>query len=236
MKHLELAPIPRRSTVEQVADQIREVIETHRLGPGDRLPGELELVSQLRVSRPVLREALARLQSVGLVDIRRGRGTFVGGRASLVNCTQFVRSAVAVSPRELLTYAELRTAIEVQSARQAALRATPNQIEELRSLLIELDDSSRPYAEYLELDFRFHRKIVAAAGNELMQNLMEIIYEFVLAQMAQTTPSPKENALGRTLHQQLVDAIADHNPDAAEAAMRVHMDAVLERLARIVGT
>ena len=60
--------------------------------------------------------------------------------------------------------------------------------------------------------------------------LMEVIYEFVVTQMAQTTPSPRENKLGRRLHREIVAAIADHDPDAAERAMREHMEVVLSRL------
>jgi len=231
MKTTRLSPIVRRSTVDQVVERIRKVIETGKLGPGMRLPGEHDLVEQLQVSRPVLREALARLQSLGLVDIQRGRGTFVGSRGSIANCAQLLRTCLTISPRELISYAELRTAVEVQAARQAAERATPAEIAELESLLEELNSEERPYAELLELDFRFHRKLIEAAGNELMRNLIEVIYEFVLAQMAQTTPSPRENKLGRKLHQEIMAAVKAHDPDAAERAMRLHMLAVLDRLA-----
>ncbi|MDB5335636.1 MAG: lldR, partial [Planctomycetaceae bacterium] len=69
---MRLKPIPRRSTVDQVVDSILAVIKQHNLLPGMRLPGELELLEQLQVSRPSLREALARLDSMGLFNIQRG--------------------------------------------------------------------------------------------------------------------------------------------------------------------
>lgn len=225
-----LKPIPRRSTVDQVVDRLLAVIKQQNLQPGMRLPGELELVEQLQVSRPALREALARLDSMGLVTIQRGRGTFVSDRGSLANCAQLVRSALTISPRELLTYAELRSAIEVQAVRQAAERATAEDVAALEELLRELNDFDRPYDQALEIDFRFHRKIVDIAGNELMQNVMEVIYEFVLAQMARTTPLPRDNELGHRLHDEIVAAIRQRDPDAAERAMRAHMQAVLTRL------
>ena len=227
---MRLKPIPRRSTVDQVVDRILAVIKQQNLLPGMRLPGELELVEQLQVSRPALREGLARLDSMGLVSIQRGRGTFVSNRSSLVNCVQLVRSALTISPRELLTYAELRSAIEVQAVRQAAERATADDVAALEELLRELHDFDRPYEQALEIDFRFHRKLVDIAGNELMQNVMEVIYEFVLAQMARTTPPPRNNELGHRLHEEIVTAIRRRDPDAAERAMRAHMQAVLNRL------
>ena len=193
---MQLAAIERRTTVDLVVDRIVRVIKDQKLAAGSRLPGEHELVEQLQVSRPVLREALARLQSLGLVDIQRGRGTFVGDTNSLANCVRLLQSAVTISPQELLSYAELRSAIEVQAARQAAEKATAKDIELLSALL----------------------------------NQLEVIYEFVLTQMVRTTPTQRENQLGRKLHKAVLKAVRDHDPDAAELAMRKHMQAVLDRL------
>ena len=63
-----------------------------------------------------------------------------------------------------------------------------------------------------------------------MQNLMELIYEFVLTPMVRTTPSQRENQLGRKLHKAVLKAIHEHDRDAAEFAMRKHLQAVLDRL------
>ena len=224
--------IERRSTADLVVERIAQVIRDSKLAAGERLPGEHELVDQLKVSRPVLREALARLQSMGLIDIQRGRGTFVGSANSLTNCVRLLRSAVTISPQELLSYAELRSAVEVQAARQAAERATEEDVAALASLLKQLDEDELPYPEMLELDFQFHRKLIEVAGNPLMRNLMEVIYEFVLTQMARTTPSQRENQLGRRLHKAILQAVREHDPDAAAHAMQQHMQAVLDRLGR----
>jgi DNA-binding FadR family transcriptional regulator len=222
--------LKRPTAVEQVVERITRVIQERKLAAGQRLPGEHELVEQFQVSRPVLREALAKLQSLGLVEIQRGKGTFVGDTSSLANCVRLLQTAVTISPRELLTYTELRTGIEVQAVRQAAERVSEAEIAELGGLLKDLDREDLPYAELLEIDFRFHRKIIAIAGNPLMANLMEVIYEFVLTQMARTTPTPRENQLGRKLHRTIFNAVASHDADTAERAMREHMQAVLKRL------
>ena len=137
---MQIGAIERQTTADLVVERIAHVIKEQNLSAGERLPGEHELVEQLKVSRPVLREALARLQSMGLVDIQRGRGTFVGNRTSLANCVRLLRSAVTISPQELRSYAELRTAIEVQAARQAAELATEDDVAELAAMLKQLDD------------------------------------------------------------------------------------------------
>jgi GntR family transcriptional repressor for pyruvate dehydrogenase complex len=230
---LKLEAITRRTTVDLVVDRITTVIREEKLAAGAQLPGEHQLVEQLQVSRPVLREALSRLHSLGLVEIQRGRGTFVGDANSIANCVRLLQSAVTITPLELLSYTELRSAIEVQAARQAAEKATDKDIEILADMLKQLDDDALPYGEALDIDFRFHRKIIEIAGNLLMQNLMEVIYEFVLTQMARTTPSQSDNKMGRKLHAAILKAIREHDPDAAESAMRKHMQAVLERLQKL---
>ena len=97
--------------------------------------------------------------------------------------------------------------MEVQAARQAAELATDEEVAELEELLKQLDDEDLPYPEALELDFQFHRKLIDIAGNPLMQNMIEVIYEFVLTQMVRTTPSQRENALGRKLHKAILRAV-----------------------------
>jgi len=227
---MQIEAIEQQTTADLVVERIARVIKDQNMSAGERLPGEHALVDQLKVSRSVLREALARLQSMGLVDIQRGRGTFVGNRTSLANCVRLLKSAVTISPQELRSYAELRTGIEVQAVRQAAELATETDVSDLTALLEELNNDDLPYPELLQVDFRFHRKLIDIAGNPLMQNMMEVIYEFVVAQMAQTTPSPRENKLGRRLHRDIVAAIKAHDADAAERAMREHMEVILTRL------
>ena len=82
-----------------------------------------ELVASLEVSRPVLREAISQLESLGLVKVRRGLGMFVGDRDSLAGCLKLVRTALAITPRDLGQFAELRSALEHHSARRAAEKA-----------------------------------------------------------------------------------------------------------------
>lgn len=100
----------------------------------------------------------------------------------------------------------------------------------MTALLKKLDDNDLPYPEALELDFAFHRKLINIARNPLMRNMMEVIYEFVLTQMVRTTPSQRENQLGRKLHKAILRAVREHDPDAAADAMQQHMQAVLDRL------
>jgi GntR family transcriptional repressor for pyruvate dehydrogenase complex len=227
---MNVEPIVRQSLADVVVTRLRDLIATENLKAGDRLPGEMELVKQLKVSRPVLREALGRLETLGLIKVQRGRGIFVADRDSLGNCARLLHSALAVSPKDLLKYAEVRWGIECYAARRAAELATAEDIAELERLLEQLDQPGRDYMETIRLDFQFHRKLIDLTGNEVMQNLMEIIHEFVIAGMLHTTPQPRDRSWSQPLHRAILDAIRSANPDAAEAAMREHMEAVVRRL------
>ena len=131
---MKLKTIPRVSLVETVVEKLRESIERGHLAGGDRLPTESELISQLGVSRTVLREAMIRLQAVGLVTIKRGVGTYVAEQDNLVKCARLARSAMAISSDELIRFVELREAIELHAARQAVRLATDKDLAKLESL------------------------------------------------------------------------------------------------------
>jgi GntR family transcriptional repressor for pyruvate dehydrogenase complex len=229
---MKLEPIARQSLVDMVAQRIRSLIDQGSLEAGARLPGELELVEQLQVSRPVLREAISRLESVGLVTVRRGQGMFVGDRGSLRNCVQLLRSALAIAPKDAAAFTELRTALEVHAARRATELATPADVAELEGLCELMDREDQEHLEAIRYDFQFHRKLVDMVGNEAMSNVMEVIHEYVMAGMFHTTPKPRNRAQSRTLHSAILNAVRAGDPDAAEQAMRVHMGKVGEALTR----
>jgi len=227
---MNVQPIVRHSLAAAVVDRLRGLIDQEDLKAGDRLPGEMELVRQLQVSRPVLREALGKLETMGLIQIQRGRGIFVADRDSLASCAQLLRSAMTIAPKDLLKYAEVRWGIECYAARRAAELATAEDLAELEDLLEQMDHPRRDYLETLRLDLQFHRKLIDIAGNEVMQNLMEVIHDFVMAGMQHTTPKPRDRNWSRPLHRAILDAVRSANPDAAEAAMRAHMESVVRRL------
>jgi GntR family transcriptional repressor for pyruvate dehydrogenase complex len=227
---MKLEPIARQSLVDMVAQRIRTLIDQGSLESGARLPGELELVEQLQVSRPVLREAISRLESVGLVTVRRGQGMFVGDRGTLRNCVQLLRSALAIAPKDVAAFTELRTAIEVHAARRSAELATPADIAELEGLCEQMDRDDQEHLEAIRYDFQFHRKLVDIVGNEAMSNVMEVIHEYVMAGMVHTTPKPRNRARSRMLHSTILNAIRAGDAVAAEEAIRFHMGSVGEAL------
>lgn len=231
-----LNPIERGSLVDVVGEQIRQSIEGGGYRSGDRLPSEPELTAQLGVSRTVLREAIKRLQTDGLVTIRRGIGTYVADRSDLTNCLRLVRTAMALSPRELLQYVELREAVEVHAVRRAALEATDREITEVEALCGEMEDEAQDWDVAMQLDLQFHLRLVDIGKNALMRGILEILHEHILEGMRRTTPQPRQCTMSRRVHMGIVEAVRNRDPDAAEAAIRDHMNILVRRLQELPET
>jgi GntR family transcriptional repressor for pyruvate dehydrogenase complex len=211
------------SLVDTVVEQVQHLIADGHLESGDRLPKEDELVTQLGVSRTVLREALGRLEATGLVTIQRGRGMFVAEPDGVASCARLLRNAMALTGRDLAQFMEFRRIIECQAARRAAELAQPQEIAELRALVLEMNRQDQEFIESVRLDFKFHLRIAEISGNQLMQSALGVIQEFIMTAMVKTTPNPRDYDYSRKVHLELVDAIASGDPDMAEKAARAHM-------------
>lgn len=228
---VKIKPIKRKSLVDTVVERLRSVIGDGQLRPGDRLPTEAVLVKQLEVSRTVLREAIGRLEMLGLVSVQGSRGMFVSEPGALRNSVNLVRSALTLAPRELIKFTEFRRAIECDAARSAAQHATPDDVAELEALCDEIHRADLAAQDAYVLDFRFHRKIVELTGNEVTQHVMDVVQEFIMASIVECAPArQRDPAVTYRAHLAITRAIAAHDPEAAEQAMRTHLEAVLASL------
>ena len=219
------------SLVSTVVERLRQHIERTKLKSGDRLPTEADLLEQLGVSRTVLREAIGRLETIGLVTVRHGQGMFVGDPDTLAGCLNMLRSAITISPRDLTQFLEFRTALECYAARRAAELARPEQIARLEALCDLMEQPDVPYEEAIQDDFAFHLNLAEVTGNPLLVNILKVLQQFILAGMLQTTPNPRDRSVSRRLHRTILRAIKANDPEAAEDAMREHMRYTGERIA-----
>lgn len=221
-----IRPLPRISRVDAVVTRIHEFIAKNRLQAGDRLPGELEWARRLDVSRPVVREAVGRLQSLGVLTVARGRGRgmLVGGQDAVLHGARAVRAAMSVSPKDMRQFAEFRAALEIFAVRRAALLATPRQIDQLERLCRSLDTPHATHRQAVRADFRFHRKIAEIAGNAVILHTLEVSQQIVEQGIYETRRRNLDRNLDSTrLHRRIVSAIRRRDPDAAQRAMSDHL-------------
>jgi DNA-binding FadR family transcriptional regulator len=219
--------------VETVDERLRRLIRKKGLAAGDRLPTEAQLVEHLGVSRNALREAVRRLETVGLIWVRHGQGMFVGDRDGLSGCTKLFRSAMTMSGKDLTDIAELRTVIECHTVRRAAELASPQQVRELSEALERLGHEGQKHDEAVRTDFEFHRKLADVAGNKFMSSLMTIMEELLVSAITVATEKPRDFRGNLEIHRPIFEAVQAGDPDAAEAAMRHHMRIFCSRIARV---
>ena len=164
------APIKRLRIAEQIAEHIRDAILGGSFSPGDSLPSERDLADQFGVNRSSVREALHRLEASGLVEMRHGGATRVRDflvTAGLQLLPYLLAPGGDLDPKLLADLLEIRTMLLGWTARMAAERATPRQVETLRTLLADLEAATEPEA-LRRRDYDFYDHLVEMTGNGVL--------------------------------------------------------------------
>ncbi|NHC13208.1 FadR/GntR family transcriptional regulator [Motilibacter deserti] len=197
----------------QVADQLRALIADGSWPLGSRIPAEHRLTEQLGVSRGTVREALRALVHTGLLEARPGDGTYVRADSELR-----VSLGRRVAAGDLRDAFEVRALLERAGARHAAERATADDIAHLRALLDARHEAKTAGAleRFAEADFAFHRAVVAAGGNVLLTELYEYLTSPITRTISESAALHEDGGV-HARHSELLDAVAGHDPDAAEA-------------------
>ncbi|HGM5582771.1 TPA: FadR/GntR family transcriptional regulator [Pseudomonas putida] len=199
--------------------------------PGDKLPSENTLVREYGVSRTVVREALSKLQAAGLVQARHGIGTFVIERQARSGLRVGAESAASV--RDLL---ELRIGLEGQAAALAALRRNDRQLAQMRQALDDYQDLAAAGDSCIEADRRFHLLIAEATGNLYFSEMMAQLGDGLIPRkrMAQAERAGANLAghayLANLEHEAILNAIRRQDPEAARAAICLHLSNSRDRL------
>lgn len=193
---------------------------------GERLPNEAALSTMLSVSRGTIREAVRVLVSQGYLETRQGSGTYLKSSTGAPAPFDLARRS------SLRDRFEARCALDVEGARLAALRQTPDVIAGLRALLVARGNAQGPRdATFVARDLAFHQAVIAASGNRAMIDLYGFftasIQETIEATIGEEVPEPDMQA-----HVEIVDAIESGDPDLADAAVRRFMAPVLAALDR----
>ena len=160
------------AVTDEAITQIKAMIISGELGPGDRLPPEKELSERLGLSRNSMREAIKALEVIRVLDVRQGDGTYVTSLEPrlLVEAITFVVDLHTDS--SVIELFEVRRIWEGAAAGMAASRITPAQIQALRDH-VALADTANSVEELVEHDLEFHAQIAAASGNTYLSALAQ---------------------------------------------------------------
>ncbi len=217
---------------DQVAEQLATEIKRGALGPGDKLPTEARLVEQFRVSRTVVREAVSRLKSLGLVDSRQGSGVYVSTLAPFAPLNFDAHHAA--SKDAVIQMVEVRRALEAEVAALAAQRRTAADLLVIEQAMLALDAAVAGGGDGVAEDVSFHRAIAQAAGNPFLLQTLAYLGQFLLG-ATQVTRANEARRLDfaqqvQTEHQAIVKAVQAGSADAARQAAAAHMGNAIARI------
>jgi GntR family transcriptional regulator, sialic acid-inducible nan operon repressor len=218
--------VERKTLSEQVAEQLEAEILEGRLGENDQLPSERELMEQFGVGRPAVREALFHLQQLGLIAINSGT------RARVIRPTaEAVMARLSGVTRQLLSkpdgqqyFQEARAMFEISLARYAARHASDEDLARLREALQDNRDAIGDEARFKRSDNDFHGVLASIGRNPIFDAIHVALSEWLDDRRAQVLQQKDEDKAALTAHIEIVESIESRDPDAAEAAMRRHLD------------
>ena len=193
---------------------------------GGRIPPERELCQKLGVGRSSLREAMKALEIIGMIEMRAGEGTFVCRRSDFLSHPLLwaIAGSGVTEANELI---EARKLIEVELAGLAAVRATPDDFQQIGIHLDTLETSLEHTGKFLEADIAFHVAIGEAGHNRVLLNSLHLIRN-LMQQWVRTSLEQHAFVAAEALeqHRAIFVAVAKRNPAKAREAMQTHLDAM----------
>lgn len=213
---------------QSVADNILSMITIEkRFSVGDKLPNELDLAEELNVSRTTLREAIRILVALDILEIQRGRGTYVKENAFKKQQDLEQLSNIKVNAKDLY---EMRLIFEPEAAYYAALRATDSEIKRIMEFGKKVEKEISNRQDRTDDEHSFHKAIAQATHNEFMNKLMPILYQAISKGVYLSLQSDK--AIEDTIndHRMIMEFLAQRNAEGAKNAMKIHIMHAMKEL------
>lgn len=210
---------------EQIVRQIQGAIRDNALSEGDRLPTERELAETFGVSRSVVREAIKVLSAQGMVESRQGSGLYVRNRP-IESVSRAIVLSVSPDLMSVDRLFEFRKMLEVDAARLAATRATPEQIAAIERSIEgyrPASDGGPNWESFAPVDNAIHAQIAEAAGNPYLAVMVESVRELMqdIVPLIADHPGSIDEAMRH--HRRILDAIAARDPALAGSEMDAHV-------------
>jgi DNA-binding FadR family transcriptional regulator len=218
------------SRSDLVERQLREHIVTNRLAPGDKLPSESELSSELGVSRTAIREGLRSLEAVGVITTHQGKGRFVSQFDSTTIADSLAISLSFDQPslREIL---EIRKTLETGFLSRAAPLLTQDDLDALDHLVHRMRVRLKKPTTFLQEDMEFHRVLFRKLNNRILLNILEVFWKLFgrIEEGSKHTADQLTEAVNQ--HETIVNALRKGDVPRAERLLQAHFRDAEQRIA-----
>jgi GntR family transcriptional repressor for pyruvate dehydrogenase complex len=222
------SPIKVESPVDKIINQIRELITSGQLKPGDRLPSERKLSEKLGVGRTHLREALRKLEFYGILKTLPQSGTVVSG-LGMPALEGLITDVLNIQGRDFRSLVETRVILETNIVQLAAENRTDKDIIEIENALHTHKMKIDREEDAVEEDLLFHLKVTEASKNSVLTSLMLIITPDIMQYFKKHNVCGEGRAgLAVEQHEQLLQFIIDRNPEKASQAIKEHLKDISE--------
>ena len=223
-------PIRRETMSAEIARRLVDYLLSGSVAPGSRLPSERQLAEAFGVGRSAVREALAALSLIGLIEIRHGDGTYLK-RADSPLLPQVVEWGLLLGEQHTNDLIEARQRIEVVVAGLAAERRSEDDLAALEACLGRMESQAElgDVAAFVDADVEFHLVLAEAAGNSALRDVLNSIQSLLRAWIGRVIAEGHEQSSYEE-HVPIFQAVQAQDPVAASAAMDAHMRSAAGRL------
>lgn len=217
------------SPVDKIIDQLKQLIISGQLKPGDRLPSERALSERFGVGRSYIREALLKLEFYGLLRTNPQSGTYVSG-LSINIIENIISDIIKFNKDSFNSLIEARCQLEFTIVKLAAERRSEQDLEEIKAAMEEYErkiETGAPSA--VEEDMIFHIKIAKAAKSSVLESMILFIIPDLIKSIVDNNVCGKDRGK-RSIpeHRAVYNAIVNQNTEEAEKAMIAHLDEIWE--------
>lgn len=224
-----LKPVERQNLADDLAQRVRQLIRAGSYQPGSRLPSINEMARLFGVAHPTLREALRKLETLGVVEIRHGSGVYVGEDHNPLVIPNPIFEG-GVTRKLLLDLVDARVSIEKKTVSLAAEHATDSHLEQMRELLARAEANLDDGTVLAEVNLAFHHEIALASDNGVLGQILEVLASVIRQEqrIVLDTYGPRQKF--HQEHLAILEALERKDADLAVERMQDHLEAVREML------
>ncbi|WP_316805589.1 FadR/GntR family transcriptional regulator [Pedobacter nototheniae] len=212
------------SPVDKIINQLKQLISTGQLQPGDRLPAERMLAEKFGVGRSYVREAILKLEFYGLLKTNPQSGTYVAGMGIKV-MDNLITDIIKFNKDDFNALLEARYYLELDAIKLAAERRTEEDLVSLREAIEDFEHKIDSGQDAVEEDMIFHIKIARASKNSVIESMILILIPDLIKNISENKLCGENRGLqSKREHREILKAIENQDIDAAENAIAIHLD------------